>query len=109
MENTQKQKVQKTRTPKKVEGKDNMALPISFKDFAKNPVVGTLFLALAGISYLYIDVRNTFTEQIERQNGKIDKMEIKVDACTNQLRRSDSLLSASASKIMVLQQLGQIK
>jgi hypothetical protein len=88
---------------------DTNPLPISFKDFAKNPVVGTIFLALIGISYLYIDVRNTFTDQIERQNGKIDKMEIKVDACTNQLRRSDSLLSASSSKIMVLQQLGQIK
>jgi hypothetical protein len=32
-----------------------------------------------------------------------------VDACTNQLRKSDSLLSASASKIMVLQQLGKIQ
>jgi uncharacterized coiled-coil protein SlyX len=58
---------------------------------------------------LYIDVRNTFTDQISRQNEKIDKMEVKVDACTNQLRKSDSLLSASASKIMVLQQLGKIK
>jgi uncharacterized coiled-coil protein SlyX len=58
---------------------------------------------------LYIDVRNTFTDQISRQNEKIDKMEVKVDACTNQLRKSDSLLSASASKIMVLQQLGKIQ
>lgn len=84
-------------------------LPISFKDFSKNPIVGTLFIVLIGISYLYIDVRNTFTDQISRQNEKIDKMEVKVDACTNQLRKSDSLLSASASKIMVLQQLGKIK
>jgi hypothetical protein len=84
-------------------------LPISFKDFSKNPIVGTLFVVLIGISYLYIDVRNTFTDQISRQNEKIDKMEVKVDACTNQLRKSDSLLSASASKIMVLQQLGKIK
>ena len=84
-------------------------LPISFKDFSKNPIVGTLFVVLIGISYLYIDVRNTFTDQISRQNEKIDKMEVKVDACTNQLRKSDSLLSASASKIMVLQQLGKIQ
>ena len=33
-------------------------LPISFKDFAKNPIVGTLFLVLIAISYLYIDVRS---------------------------------------------------
>ena len=82
---------------------------MGFKDFSKNPIVGTLFVVLIGISYLYIDVRNTFTDQISRQNEKIDKMEVKVDACTNQLRKSDSLLSASASKIMVLQQLGKIK
>lgn len=84
-------------------------LPISFKEFSKNPIVGTLFIVLIGISYLYVDVRSTFTDQISRQNVKIDNMEKKVDLCTNQLRKSDSLLSASTSKIMVLQQLGKIQ
>jgi hypothetical protein len=84
-------------------------LPISFKDFSKNPIVGTLFLVLVAISYLYIDVRSTFTDQISKQDVKIAAMEKKVDMCTEQLRKSDSLLSASTSKIMVLQQLGKIK
>ena len=84
-------------------------LPISFKEFSKNPIVGTLFLVLVAISYLYIDVRSTFTDQISKQDVKIAAMEKKVDLCTDQLRKSDSLLSASTSKIMVLQQLGKIK
>lgn len=84
-------------------------LPISFKEFSKNPIVGTLFIVLVGISYLYVDVRSTFTDQISKQDTRIDAMEKKVDLCTNQLRKSDSLLSASTSKIMVLQQLGKIK
>lgn len=84
-------------------------LPISFKEFSKNPIVGTLFLVLVAISYLYIDVRSTFTDQISKQDIKISAMEKKVDLCTDQLRKSDSLLSASTSKIMVLQQLGKIK
>jgi len=44
-----------------------MALPVSFKDFAKNPVVATLFIVLCGISALYIDVRSTFKDQITSQ------------------------------------------
>ena len=37
-------------TSKKVNVATN-PLPISFKEFAKNPVVGTLFLVLNDISY----------------------------------------------------------
>ncbi len=42
-------------------------LPISFKDFAKQPIVGTLFVVLIGISYLYIDIKGTFQGQIQSQ------------------------------------------
>ena len=38
-------------------------LPISFKEFAKNPVVGTLFIVLIAIGYLYVDVKTTFKDQ----------------------------------------------
>ena len=42
--------------PKKESGIGLNPLPISFKDFAKNPIVGTLFVVLIGISYLYVDI-----------------------------------------------------
>jgi len=37
----------------------------SYTDFAKNPVVGLLFMCLLAIGYLYIDNRNTLTKQVE--------------------------------------------
>jgi len=37
----------------------------SYKDFVKNPIVGLLFMCLIAIGYLYIDNRNTLTQQID--------------------------------------------
>jgi len=85
------------------------ALPISFEQFSKDPVKGFLFITLIAIGYLYIDQKLMYTEQIERQGSKIEKLEAKIDALGIQLKRSDSLLSATTSKILVLQELGKIK
>lgn len=84
-------------------------LPLSFKEFAKEPVKGVLFVALLAIGYLYVDNKFTYNDQIEKQSQKIDKLEAKIDILTMQLKRSDSLLAAAASKILTLQELGKIK
>lgn len=84
-------------------------LPISFEQFSKDPVKGFLFITLIAIGYLYVDQKMQYTEQIERQGSKIEKLEAKIDALGIQLKRSDSLLSATTSKILVLQELGKIK
>jgi hypothetical protein len=85
------------------------ALPISFEQFSKDPVKGFLFITLIAIGYLYVDQKLMYTEQIEQQGSKIEKLEAKIDALGLQLKRSDSLLSATTSKILVLQELGKIK
>lgn len=85
------------------------ALPISFEQFSKDPVKGFLFITLIAIGYLYVDQKLMYTEQIESQGSKIEKLESKIDALGIQLKRSDSLLSATTSKILVLQELGKIK
>jgi hypothetical protein len=82
--------------------------PISFKDFAKEPVKGLLFIVIIAIGYLYVDGKINYNTQIKNQGNKIEVLETKVDALTNQLRRSDSALSAAVSKITVLQELGKI-
>ncbi len=84
-------------------------LPISFEQFSKDPVKGFLFITLIAIGYLYVDQKLMYTEQIESQGNKIEKLEAKIDALSIQLKRSDSLLSATTSKILVLQELGKIK
>ena len=38
---------------------------VSFKEFAKNPIVALLFMALMAIGYLYYDNKTTLTNQIE--------------------------------------------
>jgi hypothetical protein len=82
---------------------------MDFKTFSKNPIVATLFLVLIAISYLYIDVKSTFKEQIVSQNAKVIKLEEKVDVMQILLRRTDSSLAAATTKLSTLEQLGKIQ
>lgn len=86
-----------------------MKLPISFKEFAKEPVKGLMFICLCAVGYLYVDGKLSYNRQIEAQGEKIEKLEQKIEQLTDALRKSDSTLSAAASKIAVLQELGKIK
>ena len=91
------------------EEKKSVGFPLSFSEFAKEPVKGIMFLCLIAIGYLYVDLKINYNSQIEKQGARIESLEHKIDVLTEQLRRSDSLLSASASKIRTLQELGKIK
>jgi hypothetical protein len=71
--------------------------------------VGTLFLVLIAISYLYIDVRTTFKEQATSQNVRIDKVEGRLDKVQEALRVSDSTKAVTTTQLQTLQQLGAIK
>lgn len=46
----------------------------SYKDFLKNPIVGLLFMCLLAIGYLYIDNRNTLTQQIEDLKEEVKQL-----------------------------------
>ena len=83
--------------------------PISFKEFAKEPVKGLMFICIIAVGYLYVDIKMTNSATQKQLNEKITILEAKVDQLTDQLRKSDSTLSAAASKIAVLQELGKIK
>lgn len=96
-------------TKKVVENISNTVKPpITFSEFSKEPVKGLLFIVIIAIGYLYVDSKVNYNSQIEKQGEKILILETKIDALTNQLRRSDSALSAAVSKITVLQELGKI-
>jgi hypothetical protein len=93
----------------KTEKKLTVGLPISFSEFAKEPVKGVMFLCLVAVGYLYVDLKLNYNKQIEKQGEKIEMLESKIDALTDQLRKADSLQSASNSKLMLLHELGKIK
>jgi hypothetical protein len=88
---------------------DSIKMPVTFKEFSKEPVKAMLFIVTLAIGYLYIDMKMMYAKNIDGQSAKLDKVEMKIDALTNQLRKSDSLLSASSTKLMVLSELGHIK
>jgi hypothetical protein len=95
--------------PKKESGIGLNPLPISFKDFAKNPVVGTLFVVLIGISYLYVDIKSTFKGQIQSQEYRISNLEHKDSLKTQALMDCKTALSATSTKLETLEDMGAIK
>lgn len=86
-----------------------MNLPLSFKEFQKQPVTAILFLVIIAVVYLYADGKMNYNVQIEKQGEKIQVLEKRVELLTEQLRKSDSALSGALSKIAMLQELGKIK
>lgn len=77
-------------------------LPISFEQFKKNPVAGVAFLALVGVSYLYYDVKSSYTEQLAASNKKIEMLDIKIDKLGYALKKSDSALAAAITELRII-------
>ncbi len=84
-------------------------LPISFKDFARNPIVGTLFLVIVGISALYVDIRSNFNSRIDDQEYRIKNLEFRDSLKTQALIECKTALSSTTTKLETLDALGAIK
>lgn len=52
-----------------------MKLPISFQEFKSNPTAAIAFLAVLTVGYLFYELRNTYEEQQEAQNIRIEQLE----------------------------------
>jgi hypothetical protein len=79
------------------------ALPVSFEQFKKNPVAAVAFCMLLAVSYLYMDLRSGYKEQIEKANQKIEVLDAKIDKLTYALKKSDSCLAATMTEIRIMQ------
>ncbi len=51
-------------------------IPVSFDQFRKNPIAAVAFCMLLAVSYLYVDLRSGYKEQIEKSNQLLDDSEI---------------------------------
>ena len=78
------------------------ALPVSFDQFRKNPVAAVAFCMLLAVSYLYMDLRSGYKEQIEKSNQKIDALDLKIDRLSYALKKSDSPLAAAITEIRIM-------
>lgn len=83
-------------------------LPISFKEFSKDPVKGLLFIVLIAIGYLYVDIKLTNKENSEKQEARIQKYESKVDTLQVQVKELVSQSAAAQAKNEVLESLKKI-
>jgi hypothetical protein len=79
-----------------------MKLPVSFEQFSKDPVKALLFILISVVGYLYWDIKSSYGDQILQCNETNQALVIKVDKLTDHVRRSDSALGYSISKIEML-------
>jgi len=93
-----------------------MKLPISFKDFSKDPVKGLLFIVLLAVGYLYYDNKASYQAQTKEYKAqytdcgsKVEALEKKLDEKTERLRRADSVMAISVARLQVLSDINQIK
>lgn len=84
-------------------------MPISFKDFAKDPVKGLLFLVLIAVGYLYVDNKMNYTSQIDKCGINVEKLTKKVDLLDERLRKSDSTLARAGAKLEMLNEIKGLK
>ncbi len=68
------------------------------EQFRKNPIAAVAFCMLLAVSYLYVDLRSGYKEQIEKSNQKIDALDLKIDRLSYALKKSDSALALSFSE-----------
>ena len=78
-------------------------IPVSFEQFKKNPIAAVAFCMLLAVSYLYVDLRSGYKEQIEKANQKIEALDIKIDKLSYALKRSDSCLASAMTEIRIMQ------
>jgi hypothetical protein len=86
-----------------------MQLPISFKEFAKDPVKGLLFLVIIAVGYLYVDNKTNYTSQIEKCDVNVENLTNKVDLLDERLKKSDSTLARAAAKLEMLSEIKGLK
>ena len=93
-----------------------MKLPIDFKDFAKDPVKGLLFIVLLAVGYLYYDNKESYKDQMTEYkqqvascDSKVTALEKKVEEKTERLRRADSVMAISVARLEVLNEINKIK
>jgi hypothetical protein len=84
-----------------------MKMPINFEQFSKDPVKGLLFIVLVAIGYLYVDGKMNYQSQIEKHETKIVVLENKIDLLSNTLKRSDSALAVTVTKLEILTQMSK--
>jgi hypothetical protein len=84
-------------------------MPVSYKEFKKDPVKALLFITLSAIGYLYIDNKLNYQGQVETCQTRTVELEDKVDQLTYRMMKADSSLAVATTKLKILVQLNKIE
>ena len=49
---------------------DSIKMPVTFKEFSKEPVKAMLFIVTLAIGYLYVDMKMMYAKNIDGQSAK---------------------------------------
>ena len=82
-----------------------MALPVSFEQFAKDPLKAIMFLVVCAVGYLYVDNKMNLNTQIEKCDKNVQELKLKVDVLDERLRKSDSTLARAGAKLEMLSEI----
>jgi hypothetical protein len=80
-----------------------MKTPITFEQFSKDPVKGLLFIVIVAIGYLYIDIKMNYSGQVSKCDEEVVVLNAKIDKLTEHVRKSDSTLGYTISKVEMLE------
>jgi hypothetical protein len=82
-----------------------MALPVSFEQFAKDPLKAIMFLVVCAVGYLYVDNKMNLNTQIEKCDKNVQELNVKTDVLEERLRKSDSTLARAGAKLEMLSEI----
>jgi len=70
-----------------------MNLPVSFKEFAKDPVKAMLFILICVVLFMYNDQRTTSRETIVQLQERVTELEDRVEVLTNKILDAANAIS----------------
>ena len=76
---------------------------MTFKEFAKNPIVAVLFLALIAIGFMYKDMKGTVYMYTDSQDRRISLLEYRDSIKSQHIKHCDSSVAALNEKFNYLQ------
>lgn len=76
---------------------------MTFKEFAKNPIVAVLFLCLMAIAFMYKDMKGTVHMYTDSQDRRISLLEYRDSIKSQHIKHCDSSVAALNEKFNYLQ------
>ena len=76
---------------------------MTFKEFAKNPIVAVLFLCLIAIAFMYKDMKGTVHMYTDSQDRRISLLEYRDSIKSQHIKHCDSSVAALNEKFNYLQ------